>query len=302
MSLRIELNEWDRLSARAIFGDKDVGHALSLIVDAEECFYLASSAGMLFGLRLRNGSSVAVKALRPRPGLREGRVVQQALWERGFPCPRPLLGPVRLGTGYAVVDEWVDAEQRDLHESRRRRTAAELLAQLVALAPRLEGLPRALERTGLFPEPHHPRFDFSRPDGVWIDEIAARVSRLPADSAELVAGHSDWGARHLGWIDERIAVVYDWPDSVALDTEETIVGQASVVFPATWDLPVEPKAATAEESEAFVAEYEAAVGRQLDRGRVAAAQTYLLAYCARCELSDLDGADGDFQTAVREHL
>ncbi len=302
MSLRIELNEWDRLSARAIFGDQDVGHALSLIVDAEECFYLASSAGMLFSLRLRNGSSVAVKALRPRPGLREGRVVQQALWERGFPCPRPLLGPVRLGTGYAVVDEWVDAEQRDLHEPRRRRTAVELLAQLVALAPRLEGMPRALERTGLFPEPHHPRFDFSRPDGVWIDEIAARVSRLPADSAELVAGHSDWGARHLGWIDERIAVVYDWPDSVALDTEETIVGQASVVFPATWDLPVEPKAATAEESEAFVAEYEAAVGRQLDRGRVAAAQTYLLAYCARCELSDLDGADGDFQTALREHL
>ncbi|MBA2462091.1 MAG: hypothetical protein H0V45_10070 [Actinobacteria bacterium] len=302
MNLRLELDEWDRLSALAIFGERDVGHALSQIVDAEECFFLASSAGMLFGLRLRDGSRVALKALRPRPGLREGRDVQQALWARGFPCPRPILGPVKLGDGYAAVDQWVDGEQRDLHEPRRRRAAAELLAELVALAPRPKGLPRVLERTGLFPEPHHPRFDFGRPDGLWIDEVAARASSLPAASTEFVAGHSDWGARHFGWIDERIAIVYDWPDSVALDTEETIVGQASVVFPSTWDLPVEPKVATPEESEAFVAEYEEAVGRQLDRSRVAAAQTYLLAYCARCELSDLDGAEGNFQAALRERL
>ena len=302
MSLELDLNEWDLSLASAIFGEEDVGKAVSQIVDADECFSLASSAGMLFGLRLHDGSRVALKALRPRPGLSAGRAVQRALYERGFPCPRPLLGPMRLGNGYAVVDEWVDGEQRDLHEPRRRREAAFLLARLVALAPRPDGLPRALVRTGLFPPPHHPRFDFFRPDGNWIDKAAAGVVELRDGLAEPVVGHSDWGARHFGWVNEQIAVVYDWPDSIALETEEVIVGQASVVFPSTWDLPVEPKAATREESEAFVSEYEEAAGRQLDRPRIEAAQTYLLAYCARCELSDLDGQDGDFQVALRDRL
>jgi len=302
LSLEFELGEWDRQAARKIFGERDVGQAILEVIDAVQCFFLASSAGMLFGLTLRDGSRVALKALRPRPGLSAGRAVQQALYERGFPCPRPLLGPVALGDGYAVVDEWIDGEQRDLHEPPRRRQAALLLAELVTLAPQRSDLPRALERTGLFPRPHHPRFDFRRPDGQWIDKAAMRVIDSLDSIAQRVVGHSDWGARHFGWVDERIAVVYDWPDSVALETEETIVGQASVVFPSTWDLPVEPKAAMRAESDAFVGEYEEAAGRPLDRRRVEAAQTYLLAYCARCELSDLDGQDGDFQVALRERL
>lgn len=299
MSLRVELGDWDRLSALAIFGDCDVEQAISQIVDAEECFFLASSAGMLFGLRLRGGSRVALKALRPRTGLHAGREVQQALHDGGFPCPRPLLGPVPLGNGWAVVDEWVDGTQQDLHEPRRRREAAYLLAELIDRAPRREELPRVLEADGLFPEPHHPRFDFLRADGRWIDEAAARANELRGTSGNLVVGHSDWDARHFGWVDERIAVVYDWPDSVALDLEETFVGQASVIFPSTWDLPVVPKVASQAETKAFVAEYEEAAGRTLDRELVNAAQTYLLAYCARCELSDLDGAEGEFQSALR---
>ncbi|HWN21665.1 MAG TPA: hypothetical protein VNP93_06805, partial [Gaiellaceae bacterium] len=66
MSLRLDLGKWDRLSARAIFGERDVAQTISEVVDAEECFFLASSAGMLFGLRLSDGSRVALKALRPR--------------------------------------------------------------------------------------------------------------------------------------------------------------------------------------------------------------------------------------------
>lgn len=270
------------------------------MVDAEECFFLASSAGMLFGLRLADGSRVAVKAVRPRPGLREGRAVQQRLHQGGFPCPRPLLGPVQLERGQAFVDEWVEGAQRDLHEPIRRREAARLLAELISHAPRRDGLPRALEAEGLFPKPHHARFDFDRPDGDWIDRIAATVRDVRGRSGRLVTGHSDWSAKHFGWEGDRIAVVYDWPDSVALDAEETLVGQASAVFPSTWDLPAAPKVATLEESEAFVEEYEEAAGRRLDRTEVVAARTYLVAYCARCELSDLDGADGDFQAALRQ--
>lgn len=298
MTFQLELGDWDRLAAQQIFGARDVAEEVSKLLPAEECFFLASSAGMLIGLRLVDGSRVALRAVRPRPGLGEARDVQRALHERGFPCPRPLVGPVRLADGYAFVDEWVDGEQQDLHEPRRRREAARLLAELISLAPQHKDLPRALEGHGLFPQPHHSRFDFDRADGDWIDRIAARV-RDDRCEERFVTGHSDWGARHFGWDGDRIAVVYDWPDSLVRDAEETIVGQASAVFPSTWDLPVMPKAATHEESEAFVDEYEAAAGRSLDRRQVAAARLYLLAYCARCELSDLAGAEGDFQAAPR---
>lgn len=279
-----------------------MAEAILEIVPAEECFFLASSAGMLFGLRLADGSRIALKAVRSRPGLNEGRAVQHALHERGFPCPRPLFGPVSLDRGLLFVDEWVDGKQRDLHEPIRRREAARLLAELISIAPPTEGLPRALEADSLFPVPHHARFDFERPDGRWIDAAAASVRALRTSPGELVVGHSDWGARHFGWVGDRIAVVYDWPDSVALDAEEVFVGQASLVFPSTWDLPVSPKVATLDESEAFVTEYEQAAGRRVDRRQVDVARLYLLAYCARCELSDLDGADGDFQSELRAQV
>lgn len=297
--LQLDLGAWDRQAAEAIFGDHDVAAEISRVVEAESCFFLASSAGMLFGLRLRDGTRVALKAVRPTPGLSSARRVQQAVHAAGFPCPRPLLGPVGIGNGLAFVDEWVDGEQRDVREPGRRRRAARLLAELISLAPPLEGLPRVLESTRLFPEPHHPRFDFEREDGRWIDAAAAAVAPLRDGDGRRVVGHSDWSAKHFGWDGDDLAVVYDWPDSLASDTEEALVGQASAVFPSTWDLPVAPKVATLDESEAFVSEYEEAAGRRLDRSRVAAARIHLLAYCARCELSDLGGAEGDFQRELR---
>jgi hypothetical protein len=247
---------------------------------------------------------VALKAVRPRPGLTEAVAVQAELHARGFPCPRPLLGPVSLPSGsVAFVQEWIEAPQRDVHEARLRRAAASLLAELVSIARRREGLaPNFAGRRDPFPPPHDSRFDLKRPDGAWIDEVAASVLPILTDARDPVVGHSDWSAKHFGWDGERIRIVYDWPDSVALDAEEAIVGQASVNFPATWDLPVEPKLATAEESEAFVEEYEEAAGRRLDRERIAAARIYLIAYSARCELSDLDGAEGEFQQRLRAAL
>jgi Phosphotransferase enzyme family len=300
-TLGLELSPLDRQAAEAIFGPRPVEDALLELVDAEECFFLASSAGMLFGLRLAGGSRVALKAVRARPGLAEARAVQEALHANGFPCPRPIAGPLPFGAGVAFVDEWVEAPQRDVHEPARRAEAARTLARLVDSAPPAPELPRALEpaRGAVFPEPHHPRFDFARPDGAWIDEAAAGALRERVRSGPAVVGHSDWSAKHFGWDGDRLAVVYDWPDSLVCDAEETIVGHASLVFPATWDVPVATYVASADESEAFVAEYEAASGRRLDRAKIAAARAHLLAYCARCELSDLDD-EGDFQRALRQ--
>ena len=305
MRSAVELTELDRLLARTIFGNDDPFAALGRLVDAEECFFVACSQGMVFGLRLGDGSRVALKALRPRDGLALSRAVQRALHDRGFPCPRPLLGPSPLGAGVAFVDEWVDAEQRDMHEPGRRRVAARLLGELIELAPRIEGLPRTLAPSAdsPFPRPHSPRFDFTRPEGAWIDRAAARALAIrDAATAPAVVGHSDWSGKHFGWRDGRIRAVYDWPDSVAADAEATLVGQASLVFPSTWDLPIEPKLAPPDEADAFVEEYEEAARRRVDRELVAAARLYLLAYCARCELSDLRGGQGEFQEQLRAAL
>jgi hypothetical protein len=206
------------------------------VVDAVECFFVAASAGLVLGLRLRDERRVALKLLRA-PALDERRRVQRVLHERGFPCTRPLLGPIRVGGATAFVDEWVEAPQRDLHHVAARSHAAALLARLVRHGPPAAGLPRALEPApgSLYPQPHHPRFDLARPDGAWIDEIAARVGYDARN--ERVVGHADWSAKNFGWQDDRIAVVYDWPDSVVSDTEEVLVGHASAIFPATWDPP-----------------------------------------------------------------
>jgi hypothetical protein len=227
--------------------------------------------------------------------------VQRELHARGFPCPAPLAGPLPFGSGVAFVDEWVEGPQRDLHDPRLRRRVAALLAELVALAPLAPGLPRTLGGPRApFPEPHHPRLDFARADGAWIDAAAADALAALDSRRPAVVGHADWSAKHFGWRGDELAVVHDWPDSLVRDAEETLVGQASAIFPATWNLRVSSRVATPDESDAFVEEYEEASGRRLDRAQVAAARTYVVAYAARCELSDLDGAEGEFQLALRQ--
>jgi hypothetical protein len=304
VKLTAPLAPWHERYIHEFFGHQSLDEVAEALVPAEECFFFAASAGVVLGLRLEDGSRVALKAFRVRPGLNEAVAVQAELHARGFPCPRPLLGPVRLRSGsVAVVQEWIEAPQRDLHEPSLRRAAAWLLAELVEQAPRRDGLPPTFAgRRGPFPPPHDSRFDLTRPDGAWIDAAAALVLPTLIRPAAKVVGHSDWSAKNLGWDGDRISAVYDWPDSVALGAEETIVGQASVNFPATWDLPVEPKLATADESDAFLEEYEEAAGRRLDRERIEAARIYLIAYSARCELSDLDGAEGEFQQRLRAAL
>jgi aminoglycoside phosphotransferase (APT) family kinase protein len=295
-----------RAYARALLGD-DVAGAVREVVDAESCFYVSASASLVLGLVRRDGSHVALKVLpTERRSLEQVEAVvevQRALSASGFPAPKPVAGPRLLGGGVATVEEWVQGEQADLHAPPLRRRAARLLAELVALAPRLETLPGGLSRIAgrVFPPPHHPRFDFGRPEGAWIDEAAA-AAKPALETERDVVGHADWSTKNMGWRDGRVVAVFDWSDSCVLEAEATIVGQASVFFPATWDEPFGPKHAGLEEMRAFVAEYTDAAGRSLDPEAVGAAQIYVAAYAARCELSDLDGAEGDFQRALRQLL
>jgi len=243
----------------------------------DDCFAVSASASLTFGLR-RGHRRVAFKAygtVYPAANLEEVRAVHRSLYEEGFPSPEPLLGPVPLGRTGAVVDAWVDdGEFRDLHEPRLRRLWAARLAELVALASRHVDVALPRLYAGLWDRPHNPRFDFARADGRWIDEAAAGVREIVyGPVADWVVGHCDWNAQHVRWRGDEVAVVYDW-DSVVRDSEANLVGFASAVFPATWELDV-PKAPTAAEAEAFVAEYEEAARRALDRSRVAAARTFI---------------------------
>ena len=82
---------------RSIFGTDDPDaiwrHALALCPEAVECFAYEASVGALFGLRLRHGSRVALKVHVDREEAERLEAVQRVqahLFERGFPCPRPL--------------------------------------------------------------------------------------------------------------------------------------------------------------------------------------------------------------------
>jgi hypothetical protein len=300
----IDLGRFGPPLARELLGDERlVATAVEGFVGPfEDCFAVRASASLVLGLRLAGGGRVAVKLVPPREPyarLEAARAVQRALHGRGFPSPRPLAGPTPVGRGYALVDEWRDVgEFRDTREPRLRRAMAARFAELLEAAsavPEATRLPRAL--AGLWERPHHPRFDFARPDGAWIDEAATGVREAVFGPVQdWAAGHADWNAQHVRWAEDEIVTIYDW--DLVRDSEASLVGYASAVFTATWELSV-PKAPSPAESEAFVADYERAAGRRLDRGRVAAARTYLLAYAARCELSDLGGAEGDFQRALR---
>lgn len=267
------------------------------------CFHVSASFGIVFGLSLSDGSRVAVKGTPAEvtaERLRETHAVQRSLADSGFPAPRPMQGPLRIGPGFVVVDEWLDrGDFRPTRAPVLRSTMAATYARLIQAATAVaqaEAFPPAL--VGRWETPHHPRFDFGRDDGRWIDEAAEAVRpRVFAPADDLVVGHADWNAQHVRWVGNSISAIYDW--DLVRDSEANLVGYASAVFTATWRLPV-PKAPSREDSTAFVRDYESAVGRRLDPTRVAAARSYLLAYVARCELSDLDGADGDFQRALRE--
>jgi hypothetical protein len=263
-----------------------------------EAVFYESSVGTAAGLVLSDGARVVVKGHWYE--LSDARLaacsdVQRALAERGFPCPRPLLGPRPLGDGLGTVEELVDeGERRDAHEPSVRRALAEGLARLVETAQTLLD-PRLPVRTsvgrlsgdGLWPRPHSRLFDFeaTRRGTEWIDELGARaLERLRHADGELVVGHLDWTTKHCRFVGDSLRVVYDW-DSLGRTTEAELVGQAACHFTTTWylDVPLIPAPA---EARAFVAEYEAARGAAFpveERAVVGAAAVYGLAYGARCE-------------------
>jgi len=230
---------------------------------------------MVVGLRLANDRQVVIKA-RPAPSLERlaGCVaVQQALALAGFPCPRPLAGPHRLGRLLVTAEELVAGGERLAEKADAAARFAGLLAELVRLAPPPSAVPPLgpsppwvgwdRQGTGLWPEADDLDADLNRHLGPgWLDEAAARVrARLAGVRLAAVVGHGDWESQNIRWRGRRPWVVHDW-DSVVAQPEAAIAGQAAAVWPAAGG-PGE--AASVAQTEQFLGAYAQARGRPWTR-------------------------------------
>jgi Ser/Thr protein kinase RdoA (MazF antagonist) len=233
----------------------------------DEVLFATGHLSRVVGVRLTDRRDVVVK-IRPRADrLAACAEVQLALWRSGFPCPQPLVGPVPLDGHAANAEAYIPggdvldvAGDAVVHY-------AQLLARLVQLAPR--------HATGLAPNPPWVAWDHGHggvwpppddrvadlnalPETAWLDEIGQRVQRrlhrMP--SAPTVVGHGDWESHNLRWHGRTPFVVHDW-DSLVTGPEPVIVGLAASV----WSCGARPRAATLDESQAFIEAYQHATGR-----------------------------------------
>jgi hypothetical protein len=263
--------------------------------------FFAPSVGAVFGLCLSDGRRVVVKAhssSHEAEFLRAVSQVQRYLVDQGYPCPRPILGPLPLCLGLATVEELVDeGAYGEPHDPAICRSLADLLVQLVNLLRNPSAIPgiqaavfdqHPLPPGVLWSVPHNAIFDFAATatGAEWIDDLARPASETLASGAgELVLGHTDWSVKHVRYVAGKARVIYDW-DSLARMKEPAMVGSAAMNFTYNeWGAPARP---TCDEARAFVSAYETARGASFtpeEYRTLQASVTYRLAYGSRCEHS-----------------
>lgn len=263
-------------------------------------FYL-SSVGCTHGVELQDGRRVVIKArppATPETGVRLDRLALESIVEitgwladRGYSCPRPLLGPTPLACGLATVETLMESGQRgDGFDPACRRTIAHGLARAISLLRDIPGnyvhLTGLKRGDSLFPQPHSRLFDFeaTASGAEWIDAYARRALPLDTDRSAPTLGHSDWKVEHLRFQDGAIVASFDW-DSLAMRRETELVGGAAHGFTADWTIEGVRRIPAGDDIRAFVADYEAARGRPFsrrERASVFANAVYVIAYGARC--------------------
>ncbi|MGH7769225.1 MAG: phosphotransferase, partial [Candidatus Binatia bacterium] len=202
--------------------------------------FYGSSMGSTHGLRLQVGRDIVIKVRPPagtNPYFSQDRAslenifrVMHWLSDRGYPCPKPVLGPTPLGMGFATVEGLLDAGRRgNGFDSACRKLIATGLAELMDLLESFEGEVSDLygfwKSASLYPQPHSKLFDFKNTaaGAEWIDTFAKRARAAEAHEGAPVLGHADWKVEHLRFDDGRIVATYDW-DSLAIRPETELVG------------------------------------------------------------------------------
>jgi aminoglycoside phosphotransferase (APT) family kinase protein len=318
------LDPADQALATSILGTVDVGTIAARIeafceqelgAPVQRCELFSQSVGAVFVLVV-DGRRVVLKAHTLGAGrmgspltlesLRAVYQVQDVLARQGFACARVLRAPQPWPGGAAAVMSFVDGAGADPQLPAVRTAMATLAAELVAaLAAHRDRpqLPRHELPSTLWPRPHNVLFDLQAPGGAWIDDRAREARALLGESpAPPVLAHTDLSASNVRTDGTRITALYDM-DSVAVTDEMRMLAGTAVHFTYTggedgWAWP------TRDQARAFVADYERARGRPLDRSerrRLDAAAIYALAYTARCEHARVVAGDQPRQN-IRQRL
>ncbi|HEX3257575.1 MAG TPA: phosphotransferase [Pseudonocardia sp.] len=264
-----------------------------------ELWLRAGRIDAVYGLRV-GADRVVMKVHRPPvdlPALGAAVEVLGHLHATGYPCPRPIAGPVRRDGQVVTVQSFLGGGTLpDAQLPRVRRLFAASLAEHVEI---LRGLPPDLVARlgpgpawtryhgGPWPEPHDPIFDFSRtPEGwEWLDAFAAAATAELAQSsaATPVVAHGDWYVGNVRVEGGRVVAVYDW--DFVVEPEPVVVGLSA------GGLLLEGAPSPADVA-AFVDDYAQVSPAGLDeaqRGVAAAAARWVLAFNARCDLAMLSG-------------
>ena len=265
-----------------------------------QVLFEAGYLSQVIGLRLTDGRDVVVKVRAWQERLIGCGQVQHSLSVGGFPAPRLLVPPERLGQLGVSAEALIHGGALLAAERDSAARFAEALALLVRTAPdpatvstlapspAWVGWDHKAEK--LWPAPDDREGDLNKhPGDRWLDEIgtAARRQLLALDRPAVI-GHGDWYSQNLRWIDRRLHVVHDW-DSAVTQAEVAIAGQAAAVWPGT-GLPGE--VATVAQSEQFLTAYERACGHSwTDRDIRAAWAAGLWTRAFDAKKTSLVGAD-----------
>jgi hypothetical protein len=262
-----------------------------------------SHLSQVYVVRLNDDREVVLKARPANTRVAACWAVQEYLHAAGFPCPQPLGGPDRCGPLLVTAEAYIGDAGPAQPAGARLPRSAQLLQQLVALAP------AAGECAGLEPAPPWAGWDHDQP-GTWpvpddldcdlnaaagpavIEDAGRRLrSRLLAASLPAVVGHLDWESHNLLWRGNVPAAVLDW-DSIALRPEAAVAGAAAAVFPSL----AATVAATIDQTENFLAAYQDArpIAFTPEEMQIAwAAGGWVLAFNARKE--SVSGVQGPYQ-------
>jgi hypothetical protein len=236
--------------------------------EPQQVLFESGYLSQVIGLRLTDGRDVVVKVRAWQERLIGCGQVQHSLSVAGFPAPRLLVPPERLGQLGVSAEALIHGGALLAEESDSAARFAEALALLVhtapdpttvsmlAPSPAWVGWDHTAEK--LWPAPDDREGDLNKhPADRWLDEIgtAARRQLLELERPAVI-GHGDWYSQNLRWIDRNLHVVHDW-DSAVAQVEAAIAGQAAAVWPGT-GLPGE--VATVAQSEQFLTAYERASG------------------------------------------
>jgi phosphotransferase family enzyme len=244
-----------------------------LAAPAVDTIFETGFLSAVWGLRLDDGREVVVKVRPPSPRLAGCFAVQRQLWQAGFPCPEPLVGPQSFGEHVASAEELLSVTGTPSADAGFVRASAAGLARLVSQAPRPEAVPSLVptpgyagwdhDQAGLWPTSTDGSPDFNTyPEPDWADRVAAAArERLWTCRRPPLIGHGDWWNGNLVWDGDELLAVHDW-DSVICQHEPAIAGNAAAEFLGLGGLQGR---ATVEQSAAFLDAYVQARGLRWDR-------------------------------------